>query len=678
MRDRSTLPLLISTVVALVLGAWALRSGPSVWADTQRGIDIIATLDGFDVRRIAADPGETLEIELTNASLGSHDIVFELEAGRIERLDSPIGLGRSETLTFDAPAEDGFYVYYSSVGDARERGYSGVLVVGDVDTVTVNGFNYAFEPDMLNAEAGAWLDIVFSSTDGFHDMVFVLEGDRIEASERVSTGGSTNLTFKAPETAGRYVYYCSVGRHRELGMEGSLVVSDGATATEVPTEVPTSTPTEVPPTPPGTEEPRSYDVVLDGLDSPHGLWIHDETRLLVSEGGTGDRPEPPPPFVPGNGDGRVFEVDLTDLGERRILIDGMTNSVDPGGGVVGANHTIALAGAGGSAATGTAGVALIAQAGGPGHLRPEEAAKVLRLPLDAEEGADPAVLADTLEFETLNNPDGFEPPDGIDSNPWRLVPGVGDDAYVYVVDAGANDILKLDPSTGDLSVWAVFGPLTEDGSQQPIPSGMAFLPAGGTLGGFPIGTTSAAVVALLGGFAPPDSPGYAPGQVRLLIDLDGNGDALGEGENVLLADDVFLPADIALGEAGLFVAELGRQRIARASDGALREFAECWIATGGVGCDPLSATSWQPVVPELSGVTALLFGAEGDLFATADLGADGAMSVRPDSVVRIPADRLEPPDVTPTPGPTETPPEPTPVPTPGIEEAEIFLPFARR
>jgi DNA-binding beta-propeller fold protein YncE len=41
----------------------------------------------------------------------------------------------------------------------------------------------------------------------------------------------------------------------------------------------------------------------------------------------------------------------------------------------------------------------------------------------------------------------------IDSDPYGLV--IGEDGMVYVADAGGNDIIKVDPTTGETSVLAM-------------------------------------------------------------------------------------------------------------------------------------------------------------------------------------------------------------------------------
>ncbi len=68
-------------------------------------------------------------------------------------------------------------------------------------------------------------------------------------------------------------------------------------------------------------------------------------------------------------------------------------------------------------------------------------------------------VASTRDFEGSRNPDGFH----LGSNPFGLA--VGPDGNLWVADAGGNDLLKIDPATGQVEVVVVF-----DGVPSPIPN----------------------------------------------------------------------------------------------------------------------------------------------------------------------------------------------------------------
>ena len=92
------------------------------------------------------------------------------------------------------------------------------------------------------------------------------------------------------------------------------------------------------------------------------------------------------------------------------------------------------------------------------------------------------VVADLEAFERSNNPD----PNFIDSDPYGMVAGT--DGMLYVADAGGNDILKVDPATGEVSLLAVIPGLpgqqenpSRGGAMEidPVPTGLAWAPDGG-------------------------------------------------------------------------------------------------------------------------------------------------------------------------------------------------------
>ena len=110
-------------------------------------------------------------------------------------------------------------------------------------------------------------------------------------------------------------------------------------------------------------------------------------------------------------------------------------------------------------------------------------------------------FASTWAFESDNNPEGQI----YDSHPYGLA--AGPDGNLWVADAGANDLLKIDPATGDISLVTIFegipGPLPnpERGGameSDPVPTGIAFDQAGNAyvslLPGFPFIPGSAKVV----------------------------------------------------------------------------------------------------------------------------------------------------------------------------------------
>lgn len=156
--------------------------------------------------------------------------------------------------------------------------------------------------------------------------------------------------------------------------------------------------------------------------------------------------------------------------------------------------------------------------------RPANVAAVVQITEDAV-----TEVANTWEIEVNENPGGFV----VDTHPYGLA--AGPDGMLWVADAGANDLLKVDPTDGTVTLVATFdglpGPFPNaerDNAMEtdPVPTGIAFGDDGtayvSLLSGFPFvpGATGVMEVAADGTVTP-----YATG-LTMLTDLrmapDGN------------------------------------------------------------------------------------------------------------------------------------------------------------
>lgn len=86
--------------------------------------------------------------------------------------------------------------------------------------IKISGVNFAFSQSEIKVKKGDIVRIEFTSEDGFHDWVI---DEFNAATEQINTGNSSSVEFVADKT-GVFEYYCSVGKHRELGMVGNLIV----------------------------------------------------------------------------------------------------------------------------------------------------------------------------------------------------------------------------------------------------------------------------------------------------------------------------------------------------------------------------------------------------------------------------------------------------------------------
>lgn len=83
------------------------------------------------------------------------------------------------------------------------------------------GGDLAYVQDSLSAQAGT---IAFEFTNEAsvpHDFNIEQDGEKIDGTEVITEAEETLSVELEP---GRYTYYCSVGGHREAGMEGPLTV----------------------------------------------------------------------------------------------------------------------------------------------------------------------------------------------------------------------------------------------------------------------------------------------------------------------------------------------------------------------------------------------------------------------------------------------------------------------
>lgn len=94
-----------------------------------------------------------------------------------------------------------------------------IILGGGADiTVDMEAGNFFFSPSTIRASAGDTVNVQFLKNTGFHTFVI----DEIGVKFTVAEGET--LSFTAPTEPGSYAYYCDIGSHRALGMEGTLIV----------------------------------------------------------------------------------------------------------------------------------------------------------------------------------------------------------------------------------------------------------------------------------------------------------------------------------------------------------------------------------------------------------------------------------------------------------------------
>lgn len=93
---------------------------------------------------------------------------------------------------------------------------------GTVKEFTVTGSNFKFAPTTMTVKKGDTVSITFVNSGGMHDFVI----DEFNARTKVIQGGAQETITFVADKAGSFEYYCSVGEHRQMGMKGTLTVTE--------------------------------------------------------------------------------------------------------------------------------------------------------------------------------------------------------------------------------------------------------------------------------------------------------------------------------------------------------------------------------------------------------------------------------------------------------------------
>lgn len=97
------------------------------------------------------------------------------------------------------------------------------IIVGQPDKIfEVEGKPFEFSLKELRVKKDDVVRITFKNTQGFHDLT--VDGYDVK-TKQIQAGESDTIQFKA-DKAGTYPIFCSVGTHRQQGMEGALVVEE--------------------------------------------------------------------------------------------------------------------------------------------------------------------------------------------------------------------------------------------------------------------------------------------------------------------------------------------------------------------------------------------------------------------------------------------------------------------
>lgn len=91
-----------------------------------------------------------------------------------------------------------------------------------VETITATEADFSITLDEDSLVAGEYEIEVVNEGNATHDLVVERDGEDVAASDTIGPGESTTLTVTLDE--GEYVFYCSIGNHRSMGMEVTVQV----------------------------------------------------------------------------------------------------------------------------------------------------------------------------------------------------------------------------------------------------------------------------------------------------------------------------------------------------------------------------------------------------------------------------------------------------------------------
>jgi plastocyanin len=90
-------------------------------------------------------------------------------------------------------------------------------------TIDVTAMDFSFELGEANFSAGTYEITLTNDGEATHDIRVERDGEDVAESDSVAPGESTTLTVTLEE--GEYVFYCSIGNHRAMGMEVPVQVT---------------------------------------------------------------------------------------------------------------------------------------------------------------------------------------------------------------------------------------------------------------------------------------------------------------------------------------------------------------------------------------------------------------------------------------------------------------------
>jgi len=99
---------------------------------------------------------------------------------------------------------------------------SAASTVGQDGTLTAKEAEFSIDLGTKTLKAGPYLVKVDNTGNATHDLVVAQNGSKIAGTSPIAPGQSASLSVTLKP--GSYVFYCSIGNHRSMGMETTVTV----------------------------------------------------------------------------------------------------------------------------------------------------------------------------------------------------------------------------------------------------------------------------------------------------------------------------------------------------------------------------------------------------------------------------------------------------------------------
>ncbi len=111
----------------------------------------------------------------------------------------------------------------SSAPAATEESSAAEEPAGESGTIAVSSVDFGYELEEDSFSPGTYEITLTNTGSASHDLVVERDGEDVAASDVIGPGETA--TFEVTLEEGEYVFYCSVGNHRGMGMEVPVEVT---------------------------------------------------------------------------------------------------------------------------------------------------------------------------------------------------------------------------------------------------------------------------------------------------------------------------------------------------------------------------------------------------------------------------------------------------------------------